>query len=272
MAITFFGVSSTPTDNGSSASPITITPPASMVKGDLVVVVLHHKSASAWSIVQGGGQTWTNIGVGTYVSVISRAIYWCRYNGTWSANPSFSNAAGGTAPATGIMTVFRPTLGSNTWAGYEVSNSGANATTALVTLGSFTPSNSNSVSLGTWLSSDDNTWGTLTGTGWSKTGLAAQYRNLSGQDNSTALAYYIQGTVGVIPAVSQTQLTLGADNTFGRTFNFYEIASSPGILKRWNGSAWVKAKLKNYNGSTFEQKKLKRWDGATWIEVDITGV
>lgn len=273
MAITFFGVSSTPADNSTSTNPVTITPPASMVAGDLAVVVLNHKSSGNWSIVEEGGQTWTALGASTSGSTIARVLYWCRYNGTWSADPTFSNSAGGSAPATGVMTVFRPTNGANTWTGYEVSNSGANATTTLVTFGSFTPTNANSVTLGTWLSSDNNTWGNLTGTGWSKSGLSNQYRNSSGQDNSITLAYYIQGTVEVIPEVSQTQLTLGADNTLGRNFNFYETSAAvAGILKRWNGSTWVKAKLKSWNGSTWVLKPTKIWTGSAWEEIDTTGV
>lgn len=43
-----------------------------------------------------------------------------------------------------------------------------------------------------------------------------------------------------------------------------------GILKRWNGSAWVgAAKLKFWNGAEWEQKAFKRWDGANWLSVDI---
>jgi hypothetical protein len=44
-----------------------------------------------------------------------------------------------------------------------------------------------------------------------------------------------------------------------------------GILKRWNGSEWVKTSLKTYNG-TWVSKPLKRWDGAQWLDIDITGI
>lgn len=52
----------------------------------------------------------------------------------------------------------------------------------------------------------------------------------------------------------------------------YTVLTYQGILKRWNGSAWVKAKLKYWNGSTWAQKKLKRWNGSAWVEVDTTGL
>jgi len=44
-----------------------------------------------------------------------------------------------------------------------------------------------------------------------------------------------------------------------------------GILRRWTGSAWAKAKLMAYAGS-WTAKPLKRWDGSQWRLVDTTGV
>jgi hypothetical protein len=44
------------------------------------------------------------------------------------------------------------------------------------------------------------------------------------------------------------------------------------ILKRWNGSTWVKAKLMNFNGSIWINKPLKYYDGATFKVVNTTGI
>lgn len=44
-----------------------------------------------------------------------------------------------------------------------------------------------------------------------------------------------------------------------------------GILKRWTGAAWVKAKLMVYVGGTWQNKALKRWTGSEWKLVDATG-
>jgi hypothetical protein len=44
-----------------------------------------------------------------------------------------------------------------------------------------------------------------------------------------------------------------------------------GVLKRWDGSAWVPATLKVWNGSAWVAKPLHRWDGSNWLEVE-TGV
>lgn len=44
-----------------------------------------------------------------------------------------------------------------------------------------------------------------------------------------------------------------------------------GILKRWTGAAWVKAKLFEYNGASFVAKPLKMWSGSEWVLIDIYG-
>lgn len=52
---------------------------------------------------------------------------------------------------------------------------------------------------------------------------------------------------------------------------FFEVPSLfYGILKRWTGSAWVKALLKVYLGSWLA-KPLKRWNGTQWVLVDVSG-
>ena len=44
-----------------------------------------------------------------------------------------------------------------------------------------------------------------------------------------------------------------------------------GILKTYNGSAWVKAKLKTYDGS-FTEKRTRAWTGVEWKDIDATGI
>jgi hypothetical protein len=52
---------------------------------------------------------------------------------------------------------------------------------------------------------------------------------------------------------------------------FFEVVTTYlGVLKRWTGSAWVKAKLYVYQGS-WVQKALRIWTGLGWGEVDATG-
>jgi hypothetical protein len=44
-----------------------------------------------------------------------------------------------------------------------------------------------------------------------------------------------------------------------------------GILKRWSGSEWVKAKLKCWINDSWIDVTLRYWDGMDWLIVDTTG-
>lgn len=217
----FFGVVSTPADNGTNATTtITLTPPASMVTGDLVVVYCTQRGTTAWSVGLDGGQSWSAIGNNTGTATVSLNTFWTRFNGTWSVNPRFDNAGG--TNTTAIMVVFRNTAFPNGYWGVEQPQTTNAAAAATITVTGVTPTNDNNVTIASWSTADDNTWGTLTGTGWVKTSLAAQYRNLAGNDSSTTLAYQIQTTAAPTNNVSQTQLTLGNDATAWRRLTFYE--------------------------------------------------
>jgi hypothetical protein len=64
-----------------------------------------------------------------------------------------------------------------------------------------------------WSSPSAVTWGTLTGAGWSKTGLSNQYRNTTGSDQSHTGAYNLKATAGAVATVSQTQSSSQATKT-----------------------------------------------------------
>ena len=38
------------------------------------------------------------------------------------------------------------------------------------------------------------------------------------------------------------------------------------VLKRWNGSSWVPAKLKRWDGSSWVSSNLKVWSGSVWVK------
>lgn len=44
-----------------------------------------------------------------------------------------------------------------------------------------------------------------------------------------------------------------------------------GVLKRWNGSIWVKESLRVYLEGSWQSKTLKRWSGSEWKLVDTIG-
>lgn len=47
--------------------------------------------------------------------------------------------------------------------------------------------------------------------------------------------------------------------------------SYSGILKRWSGTTWIRAKLKRQSGSFIQVTNLKRWTGTSWVLIDVNG-
>lgn len=222
---TFHGVTSVPTDNGSnSTTQITLTPPASMVTGDLVVVTLTQRGTATFSVGVTGGQTWTSVGRDVGTTNVALETYWARYNGTWAANPRFDFSAG--TNTTAVMIVFRPDDNTKVWATEQIATN--NTVGGTVSISNISTNFAPNVTLASWSSPDDNTWGSLTGTGWVNTSLSAQYRNLAGNDSSSAFAYQFQSVTGATNATTLTQNTLGPDDTVTRRITFYEtVAFTP---------------------------------------------
>src|SRR5258708_5216342 len=178
MAITFFGVSATPTDNGTNAtSTITLAPPLSMVAGDLVFVYSYCRTnSSTIAVTTTGGQTWfSGTATNSANAVLTSNFFWCRFNGTWSVNPIFTYGASTNTNA--IMIVFRPTSGNNYW-GTDGAQTGSfvdKVAASSFTVTGWTPHNPSTVNIGISNTDDDNTW-TISGTNWINTSLSAQYR------------------------------------------------------------------------------------------------
>lgn len=242
MAITFFGAASTPTDGASATNtsdPTVVTPPSNMLAGDLVFMYGCKRVASGnIAISEAGGQFWQLGGIiNSSQGTISGAFFWCTFDGIWTANPSISFTS--TTNNIVVMIVFRSTLVPTDWKLENISvniNPGITSAPAAASMSILSsgnvPSHSSNVTIGIWNTDDDNTWGTLTGTGWDKTGLSAQYRNTSGQDASASFAYLISPTPPFAP-VTQTELTLGNDGGitgwisltegFNKTINDYQF-------------------------------------------------
>lgn len=227
MAITLFGQTVVPLDGAAATNAtttITLTPPASMLAGDLVVVYLQQRGTATFSVGVTGGQTWTSIGRDAGTSNVAMETYWARFNGTWAANPRFDFSAGTCTSA--VMLVFRPDVATNDWATQLIQTVNA-AAAATITVTGTTPTQPDNVTVASWMTADDNTWGNLTGASWSKTGLSAQYRNTAGNDQSSTYAYAVQTSPpSTLPNVSQQQLTLGNDATTWRRITFYNFAAA----------------------------------------------
>lgn len=229
--IEHYGSRATPEDAASEINePVTsaVTPPTGMLAGDLVLLwgQLQVASANA-SITQSelGGQSWTEVSLTAQGNDQSVNLYFCTFDGTWDANPSIAFAAqSGTQPATAGMHVFRPPNTTDTW---ELDQAGAFSTFAApsspftVTRAGQTTVNDNTVTLACWFSGDDNSWTSLSGTGWAVTG-TEQYRNTAGSDQSASFAHYISASASTATGdVSKNQTTVTGDAgiTIVATFN-----------------------------------------------------
>ena len=229
----YFGSASVPADGAAAVNAtttLTITPPASMLEGDLVVVSCVSGANATWSNGVTGGQTWNALTAYQGSAGPWCRLFWCTYNGTWGANPRFDSTVGTNTSA--IMHVFRPYSPAHTWAidvAQATTQYSAPSTPFTVTRTGLTNVNADTVTLACWHSFDDNTWGTLAGTGWVLTG-TAQYRNTSGTpDNSSTFAHHLDGPAGsIVPNASKNQATLGGDAGVTAIIAWY--ASTPAAV------------------------------------------
>lgn len=250
MAIAYFNSAATPADNGTQAGPtVAVTPPASMVTGDLVLLVAGYKASGVtFAMSVTGGQTWTALTqFGGATSGVTGRLFWCRYNGTWAANPSVTITAGTLAMSV-QMHVFRPTTGTNTWSVFspiEVKDAAANSNMTI----DFLEMTAGDLGFGAFISNDDNTISNATPSTFVTAG-TAQYRNLQGNDISMGAQYRIETgtTTDKFPAFSQA--TLGADTygmcqlVFRETSSGTSITADPGTYNLTGTAATLTAQRK----------------------------
>ncbi len=225
--LTYFGSTTSPTDNGSAAGPgpTALTPPASMQLNDLVLVYLQYRGtgvALSFNVSEAGGQDWAELYNDLNGTNISVALWACRFNGTWSANPSF--VADSTLAFTQVMDVYRPTSTAKIIDLDVMATAGsfvAGTTPFTKTITGITTRNANAMVIAYWASVDDNTWDSLTAN-WTNPGGVTQIRNLTGSDQSMTRAYRSFASAGATGNVAMNQATLGGDA--GRTciISFYE--------------------------------------------------
>lgn len=262
MAITFFGSATSPADLGTNAAaPVTVTPPASMVAGDLVVVVAAKgTTALSFSVSTDGGQIWYQFG-NQNNGTISSSMFWCRFNGTWGANPQFTRSGSNTTSAfSAVMNVFRPTTGSNLW-GIDVGENYATYTVVgtTKTITGVTTAHASTVTFAAWVCTNTISWGSLSGTGWTR--VTGNFRNSSSSALSLSFAYNIKTSAGATNNVSQTQS--GAQAGGDHIVTFYETAG-PVVIPRLSASNGNLAQ----NG-TVTATGLKT-AGASQIVIDVT--
>lgn len=225
---TFFGMSSSPTDNNIGNGPTaTVTPPASMLAGDLVIVYGQCRNTTATlAIAAGTGQTWNSGAMYQPRSSQTIFISWCRFNGTWSGGGNVSVTGGTLATAiTAVMYVYRPTVATNTW-GVNIAQANANGNGLNQSIAGTTTTLPNTVTMAFWSNAALNTWAPSgiapINTGWTFPIAAGQIRNslVASQQSHTA-AYNIQA----LPAtLNNTQQTQSANTvTMRSTMSWYEL-------------------------------------------------
>lgn len=209
-AITYYGSASTPSDNSSNnADPTAVTPPSSMQAGDLVIMIASNAellSAPTLAISNAGGQSWTAL-TQRNNSILKVNVFWCRYNGSWSANPSVSFGSGYNNTVT--MHVFRPTGTNYKWE-IDVSESSGtfsapSSSPYTVTITGVTTQTDGALVFAAWSCDSSITWGSLT-SGWSTPG-SSQYRNTWGifYKQSLTAAYLVKSSAGATGNVSKNQ-------------------------------------------------------------------
>lgn len=239
----YFGSATNPADNAGliGTTPVTITPPGSMVSGHLVTVLVTYRgNADTIAVSQAGGQTWTSETARSGNTQTSR-LFHCIFNGTWSADPSWSN--GGVEVVSAVMHVFAPTA-SYAWSATP-DTAAASASAAApgtpfdCTITGFTPTEARTVSLFFWSSVDDNTWALQTG-GFTNAG-SAYYRNNSTNDMSNSAAYLIQTTATATGDVTNRQATNGGDNFHTWSIAFDETPATTLYVKLFAEAAAASA-------------------------------
>lgn len=221
--IEYVNSNSNPTDNGSLNSSIpAVTPPPDMEDGDLVLLIGQRRVSNVSFIIsETGGQDWNELPALTGTGNVSARIFWCRYNGSWVADPSINMS--GTGGNTIIMHVFRPPSRGYAWKLDVDQEQTGSAAAATITRAGITTQNANTITLASWFTADDNSWGSLndiSGTGWVVTG-DPQYRNRQGQDQSATFAHLIRTTAGSTGDVSKEQTQFGNDAARTAIVSFY---------------------------------------------------
>lgn len=238
MAITFRGVTATPADNAAlsdATGNITLDKDtgvlASAKAGDLILVPLVQRDGNP-TLANGtsGGQIWNSGAMYSPGSSSSGQLFWCRFNGIWTADPIFTTNVAGTTAISAIPIVFAPSHPLNDWA-VDVSQGTGNATPTTpfdVTVTGQTAIASSTVTLAFWFNTNATatTWALQTA-GWANPNSESQWRNTQGTDLSISAAYKINTAAGATGNVTNRQLTGTGVTTYWVVTTFKEITVPP---------------------------------------------
>lgn len=231
--VVHFGKASSVADGGSSAAAVqTITPVPDMLAGDLCIVTCtaRNDDNAPITISNTGGQTWNTSFTYSEAGGDGQAsrMFWCQFNGTWSANPTFTFTLGSaTSPKTAVMNVFRsgsPVFDHWTFEANGPINSDSSSP---ITINSITTTHPATITLANWYVSNVSVYTSFTGAaGWINITSPNQYRNLSGLDSSVSFAWKYQKIPGAIGSVTKSATVASA---FGPKWasTWYQVLKIP---------------------------------------------
>ena len=178
---------------------------ATAVNGDFVIVALHWKvTGTTVSVTTTGGQTWTEH-EDSVRNGLNSAMYTCVFNGTWTADPVFTNT-GAASPVNMWAVLLRGTNGALDTAVVYTSQA---ASTTFVEA-TFDPPTDNSWAFVGAGSADNNTW-TVDNSFVAPSGSGNVYWRTSGGTDASIVVARKEIASGATGATTMTQATLGAD-------------------------------------------------------------
>lgn len=232
MSFSYFGTAVQPIDNATlfDAGPanVSVTPPASMQAGDFVCLWCDRRSTADIVMGDDGGQSWT-AGTVRQTGSSSTKLFWCTFNGTWSANPSIVTIANPSILISLEMEVWRPSGVVSVDVAESFHTYNAPVTPFDVTAPSVTPVASDTLQIFRWFSLDKNTWGLQSPPAGVVNAGSAYYRNVdnsgASKNMSHSTAYLVQAAANPTGTVTNRQLTLGGDPGLYLTYSFKEIGA-----------------------------------------------
>jgi len=241
--------------------------------GDLLVWCSAGRATTTAPPASGtGGQTWTEVFNGT-ANPRTFSMFWAVFDGTWDSNPTNANSPGTT---TIQISVWRAVNTGVTWSAELLTGPtgvGAPGSPFTCTIVGGTPSGSDPcVIVGYLQTADDNTWGSLSGSGWAMLGSSAGYANDAGSDNSLATCYLSQASPAAPGSPTINQATNGGD-AYQRAMVAFKAAGgtapSSEMVGTSNGVATASGVIRNGNLPAYQSvgptTTLSNVSGVPWV-------
>lgn len=219
-------------DSADVAGPTaqTLSPPdsANNKKGALCVIVGTYRGSVTLSLSATGGQSWNSLTQQVYGTTATRRIFWCIFNGTWSAQPALTNTTG-TAALSSEMFTWYPCDTTHDWhvdVAQVTSDSAAPANPYNMIVPSITTVHDKAVVFALWNSTDDNSF-SLSTAGWTAIGPPSGFQNINGSDQCLLAAYKIQEAHGATGTAIVQQTNRGGDPFQRAVVAFYDTIVPP---------------------------------------------